>query len=73
MKKFGAYAAYFRKAAIGFIAPGAVIIGASVTSASDGGSRITAAEVVTAIVACIVTSSGIAASKANGPKPGPEA
>jgi hypothetical protein len=51
----------YRKAVTGFIAPGAIIIGASVTSASDGGSHITGAEWVTAVVACIVSSVAVGA------------
>lgn len=47
------------KAVLGFILPGAVIIGSSVTSTSDGGSHITTAEWVTALVAAIVTSGGV--------------
>jgi hypothetical protein len=47
---------------VGFVVPGAVIIGSSVTSGSDGGSHITTAEWVTAIVACLVTSGGVAAA-----------
>jgi hypothetical protein len=50
----------YAKAVVGFVAPGAVIIGASVTSASDGGTAITTAELVTALVACVVTSAGVA-------------
>jgi predicted membrane-bound mannosyltransferase len=47
------------KAVVGFVAPAAVVIGSSVTSASDGGSTITQAEIVTAVVAAIVTSAGV--------------
>jgi hypothetical protein len=47
------------KTVVGFIAPGAVLIGSAVTEASDGGSTITAAEWVTAVVACIVTSAAV--------------
>lgn len=52
------FAAYW-KAIVGFITPGAVVIGSSVMEGSDGGSRITAAEIVTALVACIVTSGAV--------------
>jgi hypothetical protein len=45
----------FAKAILGFVAPGAVIIGGAVTAASDGGSHITTAEWVTALVACVLT------------------
>lgn len=47
----------YLKSVFGFITPGAVILGSAVTAASDGGSTITQAEWVTAIVACIVTGS----------------
>ena len=47
------------KAVVGFVAPGAVIVGSAVTEASDGGTSITAAEWVTALVACVVTSAGV--------------
>lgn len=52
------------KGILGFITPGAVIIGSSVLEASDGGSKITTAEWVTAIVAMIVTG-GVVTSKGN--------
>lgn len=47
------------KAVIGFIAPGAVIIGASTLPGSDGGSVVTGSEIITAAVACVVTSAGV--------------
>lgn len=47
------------KAFVGFVVPGAVVVGSAVTSASDGGSNITGAEWVTAVVACVVTSAGV--------------
>lgn len=47
------------KAIVAFVAPGAVVIGSAVAEASDGGSRITAAEWVTALVACVVTSAAV--------------
>ena len=50
------------KALVGFFAPGAVIIGSAVMDTSDGGSKITAAEWVTALVACVITSAGVAAA-----------
>lgn len=53
----------YAKAVVGFIVPGAVILGSSVTSGSDGGSHITAAEWVTALVACVVTSGGVAVTR----------
>lgn len=47
------------KAVVGFVAPGAVALGAAVTEASDGGSSITGAEWTTALVACVVTSAAV--------------
>lgn len=49
----------YMKAVVAFVAPGAVVLGASVTDASAGGSHVTTAEWVTALVACIVTSAGV--------------
>lgn len=46
----------YAKAIVAFITPGAVAIGQAVTDSSAGGSSITAAEWVSAAVACIVTS-----------------
>jgi hypothetical protein len=60
--------AQYWKAIVGFIAPGAVIIGSAVTESSDGGTAITTSEWVTALVACVVTSAGVA-WVANAPKP----
>jgi hypothetical protein len=47
------------KAVVGFVAPGAVLIGSAVTEASDGGTAITASEWVTAVVAMVVTSATV--------------
>lgn len=55
MNNIGRYA----KAVVGFVAPGAVVIGSAITDTSDGGSRITVAEWVTAAIACVVTSAGV--------------
>jgi hypothetical protein len=63
MKKLSQY----WKAVVGFIVPGATMIGVAVQDSSVGGSSITTAEWVTAIVACVVTSGGVAAVK-NQPK-----
>jgi hypothetical protein len=52
----------YLKAVVAFVAPGAVIIGASVTEASVGGAAITAGEWITAAVACIVTAAGVYAA-----------
>lgn len=56
------------KAVLGFITPGAVVIGASVLAVSDGGTAITQAEWVTAGVAMIATG-GAVFSKSNAPLP----
>ena len=47
------------KAVVGFVAPGAVLIGSAVLEGSDGGTAITVAEWVTAGVAMIVTSAAV--------------
>ena len=47
------------KSIVGFIAPGAVIIGSAVLEGSDGGAKITQAEWATAIVAMVITSAGV--------------
>ena len=52
----------YLKAVVAFIAPGAVIIGASVTEASVGGTTITTGEWITAAVACVVTAAGVYAA-----------
>lgn len=52
---------HYWKGILGFIAPGAVIIGASVLEKSDGGTAITTAEWVTAAVAMIVTGAAVTA------------
>jgi hypothetical protein len=61
MKKIADLVGRYRKAVLGFVAPGAVIVGASVTPVSDAGSSITGAEWVTAVVACIVSSVAVGA------------
>ena len=48
------------KAVVAFVAPGAAIIGSAVTEASDGGSNITQAEWITALVACLLTAGAVA-------------
>jgi hypothetical protein len=55
------------KALLGFIAPGAVLIGSAVTDGSQGGSSITTSEWVTAIVACVVTSAAVGFGPSNKP------
>lgn len=47
------------KAVVAFIAPGAVLLGGAVLEGSDGGSVITGSEIVTALVACVVTAAGV--------------
>ena len=47
------------KAVVGFVAPGAVVVGASVLEGSAGGTTITTGEWVTAAVACVVTAAGV--------------
>jgi hypothetical protein len=47
------------KSVVGFVAPGAVLVGSAVTDASQGGSTITTAEWVTAVVACVVTAAAV--------------
>lgn len=59
MKNVGKY----WKAVVGFVAPGVVLIGSSITDASDGGSKITTAEWITALVACVATSAGVYAAR----------
>jgi hypothetical protein len=55
---------HYWKGILGFLVPGAVIIGSAVLSDSDGGATITASEWVTAIVAMIVTG-GVVTAKSN--------
>jgi hypothetical protein len=47
------------KAFVGFIAPGAVVLGAAVHEDSLGGHGITTGEWITAVVACVVTSAAV--------------
>ena len=51
-------APYF-KALVGFVAPGAVVIGSAVVESSPAGQTITGGEWVTAVVACIVTGAAV--------------
>lgn len=53
------------KSITAFVTPGAVLIGAAVTDASQGGTSITTAEWVTALVACVVTSGAVYAAPKN--------
>lgn len=50
----------YLKAIAGFVAPGAVLVGAAVLESSPAGERITQAEWVTAVVACIVSAAAVA-------------
>lgn len=47
------------KAVVGFVAPAAVVITASVTEASVGGTAITTGEWITAVCAAVITSAGV--------------
>lgn len=49
----------YAKAIVGFIAPGAVVIGNAVLDSSAGGEHITTGEWVTAVVAAIVTAAAV--------------
>jgi hypothetical protein len=51
------------KAVVAFVGPGAVVVGSSLAAGSDGGSKITQAEWLTALIACVVTSAGVYAVK----------
>lgn len=53
------------KAFLAFIAPGVVLIGAAVTEGSQAGEDITQSEVITALVAMIVTAAAVAAGPKN--------
>lgn len=57
--------AKYWKAGVAFVAPGAVLVGAAVTEASEGGTTITTSEWVTALVACVVTSGAVYAAPKN--------
>ena len=57
------------KALIGFVAPGAVIIGSAVTDSSVGGEMVTQGEWITAIVAAVVTAAGVYAKSNAEPIP----
>lgn len=47
------------KAVVGFLGPGATIIIASVVDTSDGGTRITGSEWITALMTAIVTAAAV--------------
>jgi hypothetical protein len=68
MSHFTEYVRYYWKAVIAFVAPGAVMIGSAVLENSAGGETITQGEWITALVAAVVASTGVAA-KSNGPAP----
>lgn len=53
------------KAVVAFVAPGATIIGMAVLPGSDGGSSITTAEIVTAVVVSITTAASVYAAPKN--------
>lgn len=56
------------KAIVGFIAPGAALIGAAVTDQSPGGEAITRGEWITGLVACITTAAVVWAVPNKGPR-----
>lgn len=56
------------KAVIGFVAPGAVVIVSSVLEGSDGGTVVTASELITALCAAVITAAGVYA-KSNAAQP----
>lgn len=49
----------YMKAVLAFITPAAVTIVASITEASDGGTRITSSEWITALCNCIITATAV--------------
>lgn len=49
----------YAKAILGFLAPGAVTITAAVLETSDGGTRVTTAEWVTAVCACLISGAAV--------------
>lgn len=53
----------YYKALVGFVAPGASVIGLAVLPGSDGGTAITQPEWISAVVAAIVTSAAVGATK----------
>ena len=55
------------KAVVGFITPGLVVIGSSLADSSEGGSRITTGEWITALIAMFSTSAAVYAAR-NRPK-----
>ena len=55
------------KAVVGFITPGLVVIGSSLADSSEGGSKITTGEWVSALIAMFATSAAVYAAK-NKPK-----
>lgn len=59
---------HYWKAILGFVTPGLVILGTSITAGSDGGTRVTSTEWVTIAIACVATG-GLVAAKANTPTP----
>ena len=57
------------KGILGFAMPGLVVVGSAITGASDGGSRVTTYEWVTAALACLITGGAVTA-KSNVPPKG---
>jgi glucose uptake protein GlcU len=66
--KIGTYA----KAILGFVTPGLVVLGSALTDSSDGGSKITGTEWLTAAIAALVTGGAVYA-KSNAPAPADDA
>lgn len=57
------------KMVAGFLAPGASVIGLAVLPGSDGGTAITQPEWISAVVAAIVTSAAVGATRNRPPAP----
>lgn len=62
------------KSVAGFFAPGLVSLGSAITADSDGGSKITTTEWLTALIAAVVTSTAVFAAKNKkvDPPPNPD-
>jgi hypothetical protein len=56
------------KAIIGFVSPGAVTLVSAMQDGSDGGSKISKNEWLTAVIAAVVTSAAVAAKSNVDPK-----
>lgn len=58
------------KAVLGFLAPGAVVIGGAVSAESTGGAAITSGEWVTALTAMIITGAAVYSVPNSSPEDG---